>query len=378
MDFTPSDTQRMVQRAAREFVARELAPRAAELDRSGEFPARELRGLAELGLMGVNVPEIYGGAAAGVVAYSLAMQEVARACASTAVTMSVTNMVAEVITHFGDEAQRRQHVPRLCSGEYQAGSFALSESAAGSDPGAMQTRAARDGAHYVLTGEKQWITSGDHAGVIIVWARTGAAGTAGISCFLVEPGTPGLSFPRKEDKLGLRASSTVTVRFDECRIPAAALLGSENQGFKVAMMALDGGRIGIASQALGIAQAARDEALEYARQRKQFGVPIGSFEAIQGMLADNESELAAARLLTLRAAALKEAQLPFGREAAMAKLMASEHAFRICDRNLQIHGGAGYVRDFPAERHVRDVRVTRIYEGTSEIQRTVLARHALR
>ncbi|MFT3921435.1 MAG: acyl-CoA dehydrogenase family protein [Myxococcales bacterium] len=378
MDFAPSETQRMVQSAAREFAQREILPFAAELDRTETFPARQLKGLAELGLMGVNVPEAYGGSAAGVVAYSLAMQEVARACASTAVTMSVTNMVAEVITHFGSEAQRQRYVPRICSGEYQAGSFALSEVAAGSDPGSMQTRALRDGEGWILEGQKQWITSGDHAGVIIVWARTGGAGTRGISCFLVEAGTPGLSVLRKEDKLGLRASSTVTLGFEGCRLPADALLGAENEGFKVAMMALDGGRIGIASQALGIAQAACEESLAYARERKQFGSPIADFQAIQWMLADNETELAAAHLLTLRAAFLKESGAPFGREAAMAKLTASEHAFRICDRNLQIHGGAGYVRDFPAERHLRDVRVTRIYEGTSEIQRTVLARHALR
>jgi alkylation response protein AidB-like acyl-CoA dehydrogenase len=329
-------------------------------------------------MMGVNVPEAYGGAAAGVVAYSLAMQEVARACASTAVIMSVTNMVAEVITRFGSEEQRVRHVPKLCSGAYLAGSFALSEAGAGSDPGSMRTCAVRDGSGWLLEGEKQWITSGDCAGVIIVWARTGGAGTRGISCFLVEAATPGLSVTRVEDKLGLRASSTVSLRFDGCRLPPDALLGGENEGFKVAMMALDGGRIGIASQALGIARAALEESVAYARERRQFGVPIGEFQAIQWMLADSRTELDAARLLTLRAASFKQAGRPFSREAALAKLCASEHAFRICDRNVQIHGAAGYVRDFPAERHLRDVRVTRIYEGTSEIQRTVLARHLLR
>jgi alkylation response protein AidB-like acyl-CoA dehydrogenase len=235
----------------------------------------------------------------------------------------------------------------------------------------------RDGAGWVLAGDKQWITSGDRAGVIVVWARTGGEGTHGISCFLVEHGTPGMTVTRKEDKLGLRASSTVSLAFDGCRLPAGALLGAEQAGFRVAMMALDGGRIGIASQALGIARAALAESVAYAKQRVQFGRPIADFQAIQWMIADSETELSAARLLALEAARLKEQGVPFTREAAMAKLFASEAAFRICDRNLQIHGGAGYVRDFPAERHVRDVRVTRIYEGTSEIQRLVIARSVL-
>ena len=378
MDFALTETQRLIQAAARDFANKEILPHAAELDATGQFPLRQLKGLAELGMMGVNIPEAYGGAEAGVVAYSLAMQEVARACASTAVTMSVTNMVAEVISRFGSEAQRQAYVPKLCSGEYPAGAFALSEVAAGSDPGAMQTRAVRDGSDWVLDGAKQWITSGDHAGVFVVWARTGGEGTRGISCFLVEAGTPGFSVVRKEDKLGLRASSTVSLAFESCRIPGSALLGEEQGGFKVAMMALDGGRIGIASQALGIAQAAYEESVAYAKERKQFGQPIADFQAIQWMIADSATDLHAARLLTLRAAQLKEQAQPFSTQAAMAKLYASEAAFRICDRNVQIHGGSGYVRDFPAERHLRDVRVTRIYEGTSEIQRTVIGRSVAR
>jgi alkylation response protein AidB-like acyl-CoA dehydrogenase len=374
MQLELNETQRLVRDAARDFAQREILPHAAHLDHTGEFPLAQLAGLAELGMMGVNVPESLGGSEAGVVAYSLAMQEVARACASTAVTMSVTNMVGEVIARFGSEAQRKRHVPKICSGEYVAGSFALSESAAGSDPSAMQTRAVRDGSGWVLNGAKQWITSGDRAGVIIVWARTGMEGTRGISCFLVEPGTPGFVVSRKEDKLGLRASSTVSLSFEDCRLPEDALLGDEGGGFKIAMMALDGGRIGIASQALGIAQAAFDESVACAKERKQFGHPIADFQAIQWMLADGRTELEAARLLTLRAAFLKERGEAFSTQAAMAKLYASEAAFRIADRNIQIHGGAGYVRDYPAERHLRDVRVTRIYEGTSEIQRTVIGR----
>lgn len=378
MDFQLNESQRLIQASARDFADREIAPHAAASDKASQFPFKQVKGLADLGLMGVNVPEHLGGSAAGVVAYSLAMQEVARACASTAVTMSVTNMVAEVITHFGSDAQKTRYVPKICSGEYVAGAFALSEIAAGSDPGAMQTRAKRVGDRWVLNGAKQWITSGDQAGVMIVWARTGQEGTRGISCFLVEKGTPGLSVVRKEDKLGLCASSTVSLSFEDCALPLDALMGEEGAGFKVAMMALDGGRIGIASQAVGIASAAHEESVAYAKERKQFGHAIADFQAIQWMLADSRTELDTARLLTLRAAWLKEHGQAFSSQAAMAKLYASEAAYRICDQNLQIHGGAGYVKDFAAERHVRDVRVTRIYEGTSEIQRTVIARSVLR
>jgi alkylation response protein AidB-like acyl-CoA dehydrogenase len=291
--------------------------------------------------------------------------------------MSVTNMVAEVIARFGTDAQRERHVPKLTSGEYVTGAFALSEPEAGSDPGSMRTTAERVPGGWVLRGQKQWITSGAYAGLLVVWARTGGPGTKGISAFLVEGGTPGLSAGKEEDKLGLRASNTVPILLDGCRVPEDALLGAEDQGFKVAMMALDGGRIGIASQAIGIATAALEEAVAYARERKQFGRPIGDFQGLQWMLADAATELDAARLLTLRAAMLKEAGRPFTREASMAKLFASEAAGRVCDRALQIHGGYGYVRDFAAERHYRDVRVTRIYEGTSEIQRTVIARSVL-
>jgi alkylation response protein AidB-like acyl-CoA dehydrogenase len=287
-------------------------------------------------------------------------------------------MVAEVIATFGSEAQRERHVPRITSGEYVAGAFALSEPEAGSDPGGMRTTAERVPGGWILRGQKQWITSGDRAGVLVVWARTGGPGTRGISAFLVEGGTPGLKPGKHEDKLGLRASSTVPLTLDDCRVPEDALLGSENGGFKIAMMALDGGRIGISSQAIGIATAALEEAVEYAKQRKQFGKPIADYQGIQWPLADSRVELDAARMLTLRAASLKEAGRPFSAEAAMAKVYASEAANRICNRCLQIHGGYGYVRDFPAERHLRDVRVTTIYEGTSEIQRTVIARSVLR
>jgi alkylation response protein AidB-like acyl-CoA dehydrogenase len=380
MELELTETQSLIQKTTREFVDRAILPVAAELDRSERFPKEILAELAKLGLMGVNLPASLGGAEAGVVAYSLAMMEVARGCASTAVTMAVTNMVGEVIAKFGTEEQRSRYVPRLTSGEYVAGSFALSEPEAGSDPGGMRTTARQDGDSWVIDGQKQWITSGSHAGVFVVWARTGdvAAGTKAISCFLVEGGTPGLKVGKKEDKMGLRASDTVSLTFEGVRVPASALLGQLNGGFKIAMMALDGGRIGIASQALGIAGVALDEAVTYAKDRKQFGQSISAFQGIQWPLADSKTELDAARLLTLRAAWLKESGQPFSKEAAMAKVYASEAAGRIVDRCLQVHGGYGFVKEFPVERHYRDVRVTRIYEGTSEIQRVVIARSVLR
>ncbi len=380
MDFELNETQSLIQKSTRDFVERAVRPIAAELDRTERFPTELLKGLAELGLMGVNLPASLGGAEAGVVAYSVAMTEVARGCASTAVTMAVTNMVGEVIAAFGTEAQRERYVPRLTSGEYVAGAFALSEPEAGSDPGSMRTVARRDGGDWVIDGQKQWITSGAHAGVMVVWARTGdpSLGTKSISCFLVEGGTPGLKIGRHEDKMGIRASNTVALSFEGLRVPASALLGEENGGFKIAMMALDGGRIGIGSQALGIATAALEEAVTYAKDRKQFGKSIGEYQGIQWHLADSKTDLDAARALVLRAAWLKENKRPFSKEAAMAKLYASEAAGRIVDRCLQVHGGYGYVKEFPIERHFRDARVTRIYEGTSEIQRVVIARSVLK
>ena len=382
VDLELNETQRLIVSTARDFVDQRITPVARELDEEERFPDEILAGLVELGMMGVNIPAELGGAEAGAVAYSLAMMEVARGCASTAVTMAVTNMVGEIITHFGSQAQRERYVPKLTGGEYVAGAFALSEPEAGSDPGAMKTSATLDGEHWVLNGPKQWITSGGKCGVMVVWARTDTPeqrrGNKGISCFLVERGTPGLKIGKDEDKLGLRASETVPLSFEECRIPKDARLGDEGRGFRVAMMALDGGRIGIASQAIGIATGALEEAIAYAKDRKQFGKPIAEFQALQWMIADSHTELEAARLLTLRAAFLKEKGEPFTREAAVAKLFASEAAGRICDRALQIHGGYGYVRDFAVERHLRDVRVTRIYEGTSEIQRLVIARSLLR
>ncbi|MDB4940945.1 MAG: Butyryl-CoA dehydrogenase [Labilithrix sp.] len=381
MDITLDETQLGIQKTARDYATRVILPAAAGIDRDERFPRAELKGLADLGLMAVSVPQEYGGAGAGTVAYALAMQEVARACASTAVTMAVTNMVGEVIAFFGSEEQKKAYNPKLASGEYAAGSFALSEPGAGSDPGAMSTVAVKDGDTWVLDGQKQWITSGAHAGVMVVWARTGdretLPGTRGISCFLVEGGTKGLHIGKAEDKTGIRGSNTVSLTFDGCRVPESALLGAPNSGFRIAMMALDGGRIGISSQAIGIARAALDESVAYAKDRQQFDEPISAFQGTQWKLADMATELDAANLLALRAAWLKEKKRPFSREASMAKVFASEAANRICNKAVQIHGGYGYTRDFPAERHLRDVRVTMIYEGTSEIQRLVISRSAL-
>lgn len=381
MDLTLDETQTLVQRTARDYATRVIMPEAAAIDREERFPKAILKGLAELGLMAVNVPSELGGADAGPVSYALAMQEVARACASTAVTMAVTNMVGEVIAAFGTDEQKQNYNPKLASGEYAAGAFALSEPGAGSDPGGMSTTATRDGDSWVLDGQKQWITSGAYAGVMVVWARTGdrdtLPGTRGISCFLVEGGTPGLIIGKAEDKMGIRGSNTVSLTFDGCRVPASALLGELNSGFRIAMMALDGGRIGISSQAIGIARAALEESVQYSRDRKQFDKPISEFQATQWKLADMVTELDAAHLLAMRAAWLKGQGRVFSREASMAKVFATECANRICNKAVQIHGGYGYIREFAAERHLRDVRVTMIYEGTSEVQRIVIARSAL-
>jgi alkylation response protein AidB-like acyl-CoA dehydrogenase len=324
------------------------------------------------------VPERYGGAEAGAVAYALAMMEIAQGCASTATTMAVNNMVAETIVRFGTHGQARKYVPEIVSGRFEAASFGLSEPHCGSDAAALRTTARRDGAGWVLNGSKQWISSGDRAGVIIVWARTGGEGARGISAFLVEGGSRGLHVGKHEEKMGLRGSSTVSLAFDDLRLPAGALLGEEGRGFPIALAALDGGRIGISCQAIGIASAALQAAVRYARDRRAFGKPIGEYQAIRFALADAATELEAARLLALRAAALKEAGRAFTAEASMAKVFATEKANRICDAAVQIHGGYGYVDEFPVERHYRDVRATTIYEGTSEVQRIVISRELLR
>ncbi len=379
MDLELTEEQRLVQRTARDAAERLLAPHAARRDATGEFPTAELAALADLGLLGVAVPEELGGAGAGTVAYSLAMQELARADAAVGVTVSVSNMVAELIAANGTPEQRVRWVPPLVAGKLVCGAFALSEPQAGSDPAALRTRAEKTATGWRLNGSKQWITSGDRAGVLVVWAVTDpSAGHKGISAFLVPGGSPGLVVSRIEEKMGLHGSSTAQLQLDGVEVPDDALLGGPGRGFALAMMALDGGRIGIASQAIGIARGALEAAVRYAGERTQFDVPIIKHQAIGNMLADAATWLDAATLLTLRAADAKERHQPYSQAAAMAKLFATEKAGLICDIALQVHGGYGYTRDFPIERACRDVRVTRIYEGTSEIQRIVIARNLLR
>jgi len=378
MDFELNETQRLIRDTARTFAQQKIAPRARQTDREEHFPADLYAQMGELGLLGVNVPAAYGGAEAGVVAYSLAMMEVAAACASTSVGMAVTNMCAELICQFGTEAQKQRHVTALTSGKAVAGAFALSEPHCGSDAGALKTTATKQGKGWVLNGSKQWITSGAHAGVIVVWARTSAEGNKGLSCFLVEGGAKGLHVGKPEDKMGLRGSNTVPLTFDGCEVGEDALLSKLGDGFKLAMTALDGGRIGIASQACGVARAAIEASVRYSKDRHAFGQPIGDFQALRWMMADMRTRLDAAELLTWRAAAAKEAKRPFTREASMAKLYASETSNWVCDRAVQIHGGYGYLDEFPVERYLRDARVQTIYEGTSEIQRLVIAREVLK
>ncbi len=378
MDLQLNETQRMVRDTARAFAKDKVLPGARERDRKELFPEDLYRQMGPLGLLGVNLPAALGGAEAGVVAYALSMMEISAACASTSVGMAVTNMCGELIYRFGTPAQHDRFVTKLASGEAVAGAFALSEPHAGSDPGALRTTATRRGDGWVLNGAKQWITSGAHAGVMVVWARTSGQGTRGISCFIVEGGAKGLIVGRPEEKMGLRGSNTVPLTFEDCEVPAENLLGKEGEGFKLAMIALDGGRIGIASQACGVARAALEASVRYAKDRQAFGKPIGEFQALRFMLANMQTELAAAELLVLRAAFLKEGGKPFSREASMAKLFASEMAQRVCDKAVQIHGGYGYIDEFPVERYLRDARVQTIYEGTSEIQRLVIARESFR
>ena len=382
MQLALTEEQLMIQDTARQFAETELAPNAAALD---EHEGRStllanLKSLAELGFMGLNIQAQYGGTEAGVIAFSTAITELARGCASTAVTVSVTNMVAEVIQAVGNEEQKTTYLPRICSGEYSAAGFCLTETGAGSDPAAMRTRAVRDGDEWVLNGSKVYISSAEYAGCFVTWAVTDADAPKGkgISCFIVDNGLPGVDISKAEDKMGQRGSATNVVTFTDCRIPAAALMGQEGQGFKVAVGELAGGRIGVGSMALGIGLAAMDYARAYLGEREQFGSKIGNFQGLQWMLADRYTELEAARLLLMQAAWNKEEGRDFGTAAAMAKVFASEKANDACYSALQMMGGAGYISEYPLERLARDVRITTIYEGTSEIQRVIIARDLLK
>ena len=381
MHLQLSEEQQFIKATARRFSTDELFPIAAQLDigQGRALLLANLQKLADLGFMGLNISAEYGGTEAGSVAFSVALTELGRACASTAVTVSVTNMVCEVIQACGTEQQKQNYLPKLCSGEYPAGAFCLTESVAGSDPAGMKTRAVKEGDSWVVNGTKLYITSAKYAGLFVVWAVTDAeaAKGKGITCFLVEANNPGLSIGKAEHKMGQKGSSTNEVLFTDCRIPADAVLGTENQGFKIAVGELAGGRIGVGSFALGIGLAAMDYARQYITERQQFGQAISNFQGLQWMLADRYTELEAARLLLMQAASRKEQGLSFSKEASMAKVFSSEKANAACYTALQLLGGNGYSAEYPLERWSRDARITSIYEGTSEIQRIIIARELL-
>jgi len=374
MQIELTDEQQLLRDTVRSFAREVVAPRAKEIDESGEFPLEFYRAAGELGLAGVAVPEEYGGAGMDTVAYVVAIEEVSRVCASSGVILSVNNsLVCEPLLQFADEEQKREFLTPLAAGA-KIGCFALTEAEAGSDAAALRTTARRDGDTYVLDGGKVFITNGTHADTALVFATVDPEKKhRGIACFIVPTDTPGFSRGQHEYKLGVQASGTTQLFFENMRVPASQRLGEEGEGFKIAMATLDGGRIGIAAQAVGIAQGAFEAALTYAKERQQFGRPIADFQAIQFYLADMAMELDAARLLVFKAAWAKEHLKRYTLEAAQAKLFASEMAQRVTNKALQIHGGYGYTRDYDVERFFRDARITEIYEGTSEIQKLVIS-----
>ncbi|TWI33759.1 acyl-CoA dehydrogenase family protein [Paracoccus sulfuroxidans] len=370
-----TELQEQIRDAARDFAQERLAPGAAERDAEARFPREELTEMGELGFLGMLVPEEYGGSDLGTIAYALALEEIAAGDGPCSTIVSVHSSVGCMpIVKYGTEAQKQKYLPKLASGEW-IGGFALTEPSTGSDAAAIKTRAVRDGDHYVLNGSKQFITSGKNGKVIITFAVTDpAAGKKGISAFIVETDTPGYEVMTVEKKLGLMSSDTCAISFTDMRVPAENLLGAEGEGLKIALANLEGGRIGIAAQSVGMARAAFEHAKAYAKERITFGKPIAQHQAISFMLADMATRIETAHQMVLHAAALREAGLPCLTEASMAKLVASEMAEKVCSDAIQIHGGYGYLRDYPVERIYRDVRVTQIYEGTSEVQRLVIAR----
>jgi alkylation response protein AidB-like acyl-CoA dehydrogenase len=380
MDFSLNSDQKILRDTVRQFMETEMRPVLRAYEREEKFPAAELRKLGELGCCGMLIPEEWGGAGMDTLSYVVMLEEVARVCASTAVTLSVTNSVVAVpLWRHGTDEQKKKYLRRLASGEI-LGSFCLTEPQAGSDAAAIQTRAVRDGDFYVLNGTKSWVSSGAHTGVYIVFAKTDpSAGAKGVTAFLVEPTFPGFRVARYEDKMGLRISKSAEISLSDCRVPAANRIGEEGQGLKIALGALDGGRVGIAAQSVGLAQGAFEAAVKYAKQRRAFGKTIGEFQAIQWMLADMHTEIEAARGLLYYAAWLRDqGSQSRGSQASRAKLYASEMANRVCAKAVQIHGSQGYSRESDVERYYRDARVLTIYEGTSEMQRTVIARELLK
>ena len=379
MNFELTEEQSLLRNMARDFATKEVLPKAAEIDKNHRHPTELVKRMAELGLLGVAVPEEWGGSGMDNVSYVLAMEEISRACASTGVIMSVNNsLVCDPILRFGSDEQKREFLVPLASGN-QLGCFGLSEPEAGSDAAAQRTIAVKTDSGWRIQGTKNWITNGPVSDVMVLFAMTDKEqGSRGISAFIVPMKTEGVRCGEPDDKLGIRGSKSSQVFFDDALLPDSALLGEVGQGFKVAMSTLDGGRIGIAAQALGIARACLEGSVEYALQRKTFGKPIAQHQAIQWKLADMATEIDAARLLTLRAAGLKDAGQRYGKEAAMAKLFASDVANRAGREAIQIFGGNGYVTEFPVERHFRDAKITEIYEGTSEIQRLVICNYLLK
>ncbi len=376
LDLT--DEQQMIQAMAREFAEGELRPIAREIDREARFPHETVKRMGELGLLGMMIPEAWGGAGVDTVSYAVAVIEVARECASHAVIMSVNNsLYCAPVLKYGTDEQKKRFLAAYARGE-KIGCFALTEPQAGSDARNQHTLAVRDGDDYVLNGRKLFVSNGREASAALVFCQTDPAQAHhGISAFLVEKGTPGFLVSRTEDKLGIRASDTAEYVFEDCRVPVANRLGEEGQGFKIALAALDAGRIGIAAQAVGIAQGAFERAVAYARERHAFGVPIGQHQMVQWMLADMATAVEGARLLVLEAACLKDAGRPFGTVAAMAKLFAAETAMKVATDAVQVHGGYGFTKEYDVERYFRDAKITQIYEGTSQIQKLVIARKVL-
>jgi len=375
MEFNLSDEQKLIQQTAREFAQNEIAKDAAERDQKEVFPERHVRKMGELGFMGMMVSPEYGGGGLDAISYTLVIEELSRADASVGVICSVNNsLVCYGLEKFASKQVKEKYLRPLAEGE-KLGAFCLSEPGSGSDASGMTTTVDRDGDHYIINGAKNWVTNGQSADFYLVMAHTDrSAGYKGISAFIVDKKSPGLHVGHKEKKLGIRSSDTATITFDGCRVPAENLVGTEGQGFKIAMQTLDGGRIGIAAQALGIAQASLDAAVAYAKEREQFGQPIASFQGIEFKLADMELKISAARLLVHQAAWRKDQKIAFSVDAAKAKLFASETAVYVSAEAVQVFGGAGYLKDYPVERYMRDSKITEIYEGTSEIQRIVIGR----
>lgn len=378
MPFQLTEEQQMMRDMVRKLAENEIAPRAAEIDKTHEFPWENIKKMGELGLMGVPIPEEYGGAGCDFLSYIITIEEISRACASTGVILAVHTSVGTFpILYFGTEEQKQKYIPKLASGQF-IGAFALTEPNAGSDPANMKTTARLEGDHYIVNGTKIFITNGGVADVYCTFVVTDKSkGHKGITALLVDKDTPGFSVGKKEEKMGLNGSQTTELIFDNARVPKENLLGKEGEGFKVAMSLLDGGRIGIGAQGLGIAQAALDAAVAYAKERVQFGKPIAQQQAIQFMLADMATEVEAARCLVYRAARMRDMGLPYGKEASMAKRYATDTAMRVTTDAVQIFGGYGYCKEYPVERYMRDAKITQIYEGTNQIQRIVIAKHVL-